>query len=264
VTQTVKGGVLVDIGARAFLPASLADRYRVADLQSLVGSDITARIIEFEPSTNTIVISRKVILEAEHAQRAKELQDTLAAGQERLATVQSVKSSGIVVDFGGMTAWIPSSELGIQEKSKVGSSFTIGEQLTVTVCDVAGGKIVASLRRGQDEALLDKADAASLVGLPRDPDVGTLGVIDGALSIDLGDLEIDQIIPLLQRTIDEVRVLAAKELNVTASSAQRRYIRQGLMNRDLASVDAKRCRQTANGFLLIIQPPHTEGNTCLA
>lgn len=264
VTAAVKGGLLVDIGVQAFLPASLADRLRVADLQSLVGLNITARIIDFDPNSNRIVLSRKEILEAEHERRLKELRDTLVPGQERSATIQSVRFNGLVVDLGGMVAWVPRAELCLDERSKVESSFRLGEEVTVTICDVVEDKIAASLRRIQNEPAAEELDATLFASLPHDPDPGCLGVVSGALTIDLGNVEGPQIAAVLEKAIEGVCALPATELNVIASSAQRREIRAALTGGALPHVDVKRCRQTATGFLLIVQPRNSERTPWLA
>lgn len=111
VSEVVKGGLRLDIGVDAFLPASLIDLRPVSDLSQFLGQELRCKVIEADPKRRKLVLSRKAILGEERAQRAEELYATLEEGEVRQGTVTSATDIGLFVDIGGADGLVHSSEL---------------------------------------------------------------------------------------------------------------------------------------------------------
>ncbi|MGH9166640.1 MAG: S1 RNA-binding domain-containing protein, partial [Acidimicrobiia bacterium] len=102
VIEVVKGGLIVDIGLRGFLPASLVDLRRVRDLHPFVGEEIEAKVIELDRNRNNVVLSRRAFLEEQQAEQRQAFLDGLQEGEIRTGVVSSVVNFGAFVDLGGM------------------------------------------------------------------------------------------------------------------------------------------------------------------
>ena len=102
VIEVVKGGLIVDIGLRGFLPASLVDLRRVRDLHPFVGEDIEAKVIELDKNRNNVVLSRRAFLEEAQAEQRQAFLSDLEPGAVRGGVVSSVVNFGAFVDLGGM------------------------------------------------------------------------------------------------------------------------------------------------------------------
>ena len=111
VIEVVKGGLILDIGLRGFLPASLVDLRRVKDLDAYMGTIVEARVIEMDRNRNNVVLSRRVVLEeGRKAERAEVLQK-LAKGMRLKGVVSSIVDFGAFVDLGGIDGLVHISEL---------------------------------------------------------------------------------------------------------------------------------------------------------
>ncbi|MBP1632430.1 MAG: ribosomal protein [Acidobacteria bacterium] len=108
VIEVVKGGLIVDIGLRGFLPASLVELRRVRDLQPYVGNTLEAKVIELDKNRNNVVLSRRAYLEEEQAEQRQAFLDGLEPGEIRKGVVSSVVNFGAFVDLGAWTAWCTS------------------------------------------------------------------------------------------------------------------------------------------------------------
>ncbi len=136
VIEVVKGGLIVDIGLRGFLPASLVEMRRVRDLQPYVGREIEAKIIELDKNRNNVVLSRRAWLEeTQSAVRHQFLQD-LAKGQIRKGTVSSIVNFGAFVDLGGVDGLVHVSELSWKHIDHPSEVVEVGQEVTVEVLDV--------------------------------------------------------------------------------------------------------------------------------
>ncbi len=136
VIEVVKGGLIVDIGLRGFLPASLVELRRVRDLQPYVGMEIEAKIIELDKNRNNVVLSRRSWLEeAEKEQRGAFL-DNLKPGERRSGVVSSVVNFGAFVDIGGMDGLVHVSELSWKHVDHPSSVVTVGDEIDVEVLEV--------------------------------------------------------------------------------------------------------------------------------
>ena len=102
VIEVVKGGLILDIGLRGFLPASLVELRRVRDLQPYVGRSLQAKIIELDKNRNNVVLSRRAWLEETQKEQREDFLDNLKPGEIRKGVVSSVVSFGAFVDLGGM------------------------------------------------------------------------------------------------------------------------------------------------------------------
>ncbi len=111
VVDVVKGGLLVDIGMRGFVPASQIQRGYVEDLQQFVGQNLRARIIEFDREKNKVVLSQKVVLQAENAKAREALWETLQEGQIITGIVRRLTNFGAFVDIGGVDGLLHISDM---------------------------------------------------------------------------------------------------------------------------------------------------------
>ena len=111
VIEVVKGGLILDIGLRGFLPASLVDLRRVKDLTSYMGTRIEARVIEMDRNRNNVVLSRRVVLEESRKAERSEILSKLKSGMRLQGTVSSIVDFGAFVDLGGIDGLIHISEL---------------------------------------------------------------------------------------------------------------------------------------------------------
>lgn len=136
VIEVVKGGLIVDIGLRGFLPASLVDLRRVRDLDPFIGDTITAKVIELDRQRNNVVLSRRAHLEEALAEERTEFLDNLAEGEVREGTVSSVVNFGAFVDLGGMDGLVHVSELSWQHVNHPGELVKVGDKVTVKVLEV--------------------------------------------------------------------------------------------------------------------------------
>lgn len=161
VIEVVKGGLIVDIGLRGFLPASLVDLRRVRDLDPLVGDTITAKVIELDRARNNVVLSRRAHLEEALAEERTEFLDNLHEGELREGTVSSVVNFGAFVDLGGMDGLVHVSELSWQHVNHPGELVKVGDEVAVKVLEVDRDRerISLSIRQTADDPWNVFADA---------------------------------------------------------------------------------------------------------
>ena len=136
VIEVVKGGLIVDIGLRGFLPASLVDLRRVRDLSSFVGTKIKARVLELDKNRNNVVLSRRAWLEDEQKEQRGVFLDQLKPGEVRDGVVSSVVPFGAFVDIGGMDGLVHVSELSWRHLDDPSSLFAPGDEVRVKVLEV--------------------------------------------------------------------------------------------------------------------------------
>ena len=136
VIEVVKGGLILDIGLRGFLPASLVDLRRVKDLTAYMGTRIEARVIEMDRNRNNVVLSRRVVLEeGRKAERAEVLQK-LAKGMRLKGVVSSIVDFGAFVDLGGIDGLVHISELSWSHVNHPSEVVKVGQEVEVEVLDV--------------------------------------------------------------------------------------------------------------------------------
>ncbi len=136
VIEVVKGGLILDIGLRGFLPASLVEMRRVRDLQPYVGKEIEAKIIELDKNRNNVVLSRRAWLEQTQSEVRQNFLNTLQKGQIRKGVVSSIVNFGAFVDLGGVDGLVHVSELSWKHIDHPGEVVEVGQEVTVEVLDV--------------------------------------------------------------------------------------------------------------------------------
>lgn len=136
VIEVVKGGLILDIGLRGFLPASLVDLRRVKDLDMYLGQTIEARVIEMDRNRNNVVLSRRVVLEEGRKQERAEVLQKLAEGMRLKGTVSSIVDFGAFVDLGGIDGLVHISELSWNHVNHPSECVKVGQDVEVMVLDV--------------------------------------------------------------------------------------------------------------------------------
>ena len=136
VIEVVKGGLILDIGLRGFLPASLVDLRRVRDLHPFVGTELEAKIIELDRNRNNVVLSRRAFLEESQSEGRKSFLQSLQKGERRKGTVSSIVNFGAFVDLGGVDGLVHVSELSWKHVDHPGEVVAVGQEVEVEVLDV--------------------------------------------------------------------------------------------------------------------------------
>jgi len=136
VIEVVKGGLILDIGLRGFLPASLIDVHRVKELHSFLGSKLTCKIIEMDRNRNNVVLSRRAFLEETASERRKILLDNLEKGMRVSGKVSSIVSFGAFVNLGGIDGLIHISELSWCHVEKPSEVLSVGDEVDVEILEV--------------------------------------------------------------------------------------------------------------------------------
>jgi len=136
VIEVVKGGLIIDIGLRGFLPASLVEMRRVRDLQPYVGKTLEAKIIELDKNRNNVVLSRRAWLEQTQSEVRSDFLNKLAKGQVRNGVVSSIVNFGAFVDLGGVDGLVHVSELSWKHIDHPSEVVEVGQEVTVEVLDI--------------------------------------------------------------------------------------------------------------------------------
>lgn len=136
VIEVVKGGLILDIGLRGFLPASLVDLRRVKDLTAYMGTRIEARVIEMDRNRNNVVLSRRVVLEEGRKAERAEVLAKLTKGMRLKGVVSSIVDFGAFVDLGGIDGLVHISELSWSHVNHPSEIVKVGQEVEVEVLDV--------------------------------------------------------------------------------------------------------------------------------
>lgn len=136
VIEVVKGGLILDIGLRGFLPASLVDLRRVRDLDAYLGTEIEARVIEMDRNRNNVVLSRRVLLEEGRKNERAEILSKLSKGMRLKGVVSSIVDFGAFVDLGGIDGLVHISELSWSHVTHPSEVVSVGDEVEVEVLDV--------------------------------------------------------------------------------------------------------------------------------
>ncbi|TDO93711.1 30S ribosomal protein S1 [Enemella evansiae] len=136
VIEVVKGGLIIDIGLRGFLPASLVEMRRVRDLQPYVGQELEAKIIELDKNRNNVVLSRRAWLEQTQSEVRHNFLTQLQKGQIRKGVVSSIVNFGAFVDLGGVDGLVHVSELSWKHIDHPSEVVEVGQEVTVEVLSV--------------------------------------------------------------------------------------------------------------------------------
>ena len=136
VIEVVKGGLILDIGLRGFLPASLVELRRVRDLQPYVGKELEAKIIELDKNRNNVVLSRRAWLEETQKEQREDFLANLKPGEVRKGVVSSIVNFGAFVDLGGMDGLVHVSELSWKHVEHPSQVVQVGDEIEVKVLEV--------------------------------------------------------------------------------------------------------------------------------
>ncbi|MGQ9497761.1 MAG: bifunctional 4-hydroxy-3-methylbut-2-enyl diphosphate reductase/30S ribosomal protein S1 [Desulfotomaculales bacterium] len=136
VREVVKGGLLVDVGVRAFLPASQVGRGYVEDLGQYVGQHIRAKVIELNRGRKKVILSRKAVLEEEYTLRRQQTLNSIQEGQIVKGTVQRLTPFGAFVDIGGIDGLLHVSEISWRRISHPGEVLKVGDEIEVKILKV--------------------------------------------------------------------------------------------------------------------------------
>jgi len=152
VTQAVKGGLLVDVGVRAFLPASHVGTEFVRELNPYVGKDVTVKVIEIDRKERKVILSERQYLEEARRAAADAIWDSLTEGRVLTGTVKRLTDFGAFVDLGGVDGLLHISELSWGRVNHPSEVVKEGEQIEVKILRVDRDRNRISLGRKQLEA----------------------------------------------------------------------------------------------------------------
>src|SRR5512138_3071485 len=133
VIERIKGGLAVDIGVRAFLPGSQIDVRPVRNLDALKGQELRMRVIKVNKKRGNIVLSRKVLLEEENAERKKQTLDTLAEGKVLRGVVKNITDYGAFIDLGGIDGLLHITDMSWGRVGHPGELFKVNDEIDVVV-----------------------------------------------------------------------------------------------------------------------------------
>ncbi|HEY3543320.1 MAG TPA: 30S ribosomal protein S1 [Gaiellaceae bacterium] len=136
VIEVVKGGLILDLGVRGFLPASLVDIRRVQDLDEYLGQELRCKVIELNRSRNNVVLSRRAVLEDERKEMRQAILDKLSPGAVVEGTISNIVDFGAFVDLDGMDGLIHISELSWSHVNHPSEVLEIGQKVNVKVLDI--------------------------------------------------------------------------------------------------------------------------------
>jgi small subunit ribosomal protein S1 len=136
VIEVVKGGLIIDLGVRGFLPASLVDIRRVPNLDEYLGTKIECKVIELNRSRNNVVLSRRAVLEEERKEQRQEILDRLQPGLIVEGQISNIVDFGAFVDLNGIDGLIHISELSWSHVNHPSEILSIGDTVAVKVLDI--------------------------------------------------------------------------------------------------------------------------------
>ncbi len=136
VIEVVKGGLILDLGVRGFLPASLVDIRRVQDLDEFMAQTLRCKVIELNRSRNNVVLSRRAVLEEERREMRQAILDRLSPGDVVEGTISNIVDFGAFVDLEGIDGLIHISELSWSHVNHPSELLEIGQEVRVKVLDI--------------------------------------------------------------------------------------------------------------------------------
>jgi len=152
VIEVVKGGLILDLGVRGFLPASLVDIRRVQDLSEYVGQELACRVIEMNRNRNNVVLSRRAVLEEERKEVRQQIIDELNVGDVVEGTISNIVDFGAFVDLDGIDGLIHISELSWTHINHPSEVLSVNQKVKVKVLDIDRDRQRISLGLKQTQA----------------------------------------------------------------------------------------------------------------
>jgi small subunit ribosomal protein S1 len=136
VKDVVKGGLVVDLGVRGFVPASLVEAHFVEDFSDYKGRNLTFKIVELDKEKNRLILSHRAVVEQEQSRKKQDLLESLQAGQVIDGTVQRITDFGAFVDIGGIDGLVHISQLSHEHVEKPSDVVQEGQPVQVKVLSV--------------------------------------------------------------------------------------------------------------------------------
>jgi len=136
IKDVVKGGLVVDIGLRGFIPASLVETYYVEDFSDYKGKTLNVKIVDFDKEQNRIILSHRAVEEAEAEEKKAEILESLEEGQVIDGTVQRLTNFGAFVDIGGIDGLVHISQLAHEHVEKPSDVVSEGDTIQVEILSV--------------------------------------------------------------------------------------------------------------------------------
>ena len=149
VSEVIKGGLAVDVGVRAFLPASRSGIRDSAEMEAMVGQEIRARIVQLDVADENVILDRRVLLEEEQEEKRKEAVGRLEPGGRVRGIIRNIRDFGAFVDLGGVDGLLHVSDLAWSRVQDVSSVLSEGQELDVEVLKVEedGKRISVGLKQ---------------------------------------------------------------------------------------------------------------------
>lgn len=136
IKDVVKGGLVVDLGVRGFVPASLVEAHFVEDFSDYKGKTLAFKIVELDKEKNRLILSHRAVVELEKGKHKKNILDSLSPGQVLTGTVQRITDFGAFVDIGGIDGLVHISQLSHEHVAKPTDVVQEGQQVQVKVLSV--------------------------------------------------------------------------------------------------------------------------------
>ncbi|AVK83570.1 30S ribosomal protein S1 [Lysinibacillus sp. B2A1] len=136
VKDIVKGGLVVDLGVRGFVPASLVEDYFVDDFEGYKGKSLSFKIVELDKEKNRLILSHRAVVEAEKASQKKQVINDIQAGDVLNGKVQRIASFGAFIDLGGIDGLVHISQVSHEHVSDVSEVLSEGQEVKVKVLSV--------------------------------------------------------------------------------------------------------------------------------
>ncbi|MDZ5503366.1 30S ribosomal protein S1 [Enterococcus cecorum] len=168
ITNVVKGGLVADLGIRAFIPASMVDDHFVNDFSKYKGQTLRFKIVEIEPSENRLILSHKAVVEEEKQKQKEAVFASIKEGEQIEGTVARLTSFGAFIDLGGVDGLVHVSEISHTHVAKPSDVLKVGEKVNVLVLSVdpASNRISLSIKDtlpGPWDDIEDKAPVDSVL-----------------------------------------------------------------------------------------------------
>lgn len=136
VADVVKGGLVVDLGVRGFIPASLVERHFVEDFSDYKGRTLKLKVVEIEPENNKLILSQRAVLDEEANKQKMDVLRSLKQGQKITGTVQRITDFGAFVDVGGVDGLVHISQLAHHRVESPSEVVKEGDSVEVVVLSV--------------------------------------------------------------------------------------------------------------------------------
>ncbi|MGK0551734.1 30S ribosomal protein S1 [Enterococcus faecalis] len=148
VTNIVKGGLVVDVGVRGFVPASMVEDHFVSDFSEYKGKTLAFKIIEIEPSENRLILSHKAVVETEKEEQKNQILSSFHEGDIVEGKVARLTDFGAFIDLGGVDGLVHVSEIAHQHVEKPSDALSVGDEVKVKVLAVnpEAGRISLSIK----------------------------------------------------------------------------------------------------------------------